>query len=552
MAGRSRKKASKYNNLVEWKAAVYTRRSFDDTEDTESFSIINQKELITSYLKKEENLHIVDYYTDDGYSGTTFNRPGFKKMFKDIVNGNINVIVVKDLSRLGRNYIEVGKYIENIFPIYNVRIIAINDGIDSFKKPSSINSIVVPIKNLINDEYAKDISKKVKSTYITMAKKGKYVSGTSPYGYTFSPEDKHKLIIEQEEEKVVKLIFDMASKGNGKIKISKHLNNNNILCRKELQRRKKEGIDIKDISIECKYKWCPTTIGRMLENEVYIGNLVQNKTGNVNYKIHKLVAKPKSEWIRSENTHQPIISKELFEQVQETIKERTYTKSKPKKYSIYNGILKCADCGRAMNKQEDRRNNRTVSNFYCSGYLHIDNCCTSHKIKTSVLDQLVLETIRIQIKLVNELDKKIQKSNLNNSKKKLECDFSYSKNKYLRDIDKLKSIKRDTYKEWKFNEINKEQYLSKIESCNNQIKDISNRVLELKNGFEKELATLDKQEYWVEHFKKNNKIKKLSRNVLKELIDNIYVFEDGHIKINFKYADEYEEAIHYLKEKEGD
>ena len=119
----------------------------------------------------------------------------------------------------------------------------------------------------------------------------------------------------------------------------------------------------------------------MLENEVYIGNLVQNKTGNVNYKIHKLVAKPKSEWIRSENTHQPIISKELFEQVQETIKERTYTKSKPKKYSIYNGILKCADCGRAMNKQEDRRNNRTVSNFYCSGYLHIDNCCTSHKIK---------------------------------------------------------------------------------------------------------------------------------------------------------------------------
>ena len=550
MAGRNRKKVSKYNKNVEWKAGVYTRRSFDDLEDTESDSIFNQKELISSFLETEENLHIVNYYTDDGYSGTDFNRPGFQKLFKDIVNGNINVIVVKDLSRLGRNYIEVGKYIENIFPIYNVRIISINDGIDSFKNPSSINSIVVPIKNLINDEYAKDISKKVKSAYVTMARNGKYVSGTPPYGYAFDPDDKHKLIINSDEAEIVKLIFEKASKGFGKIKICKYLNGEHILCRKELQRRVKHNIDINDNTIECTYKWGPTTIGRMLSNEVYIGNLVQNKTGSVSYKIHKLVPKPKEEWIRCENTHEPIISKEMFERVQKSIKVKIYSKKKPQKYSIYNGILKCADCNKAMNKQEDHRNNRQVSNFFCSGYLHIDNSCSPHKIKEELLNKLVLDMINIQIKLVNELDKNIKKLKANNLQKKLECDFSYSKNKYLRDIERLKASKRDAYKEWKFDNIDKQQYLLEIKKCDNEIEILTNKITDLKKNFQAEIKTLNENEYWIEHFKNHKKIKQLTREVLKELIENIYVYEDGHIRINFKYSDEYESAISELKEKE--
>ena len=165
MAGRGKKKLSTNSTVANWLVGIYTRRSFDDNEDKESNTITNQKEMINSFISKEKNMTIVDYYVDDGYTGTTFDRPGFQEMMKDISDGRINTIIVKDLSRLGRNSLEVGKYIEEIFPIYNIRIIAINDNVDSFKRPESINDLMVPIKNLINESYARDISKKVSSAY---------------------------------------------------------------------------------------------------------------------------------------------------------------------------------------------------------------------------------------------------------------------------------------------------------------------------------------------------------------------------------------------------
>ena len=236
MAGRGKKKLSKNSTVANWLVGIYTRRSFDDNEDKESNTITNQKEMINSFISKENNMTIVDYYVDDGYTGTTFDRPGFQEMMKDISDGRINTIIVKDLSRLGRNSLEVGKYIEEIFPIYNIRIIAINDNVDSFKRPESINDLMVPIKNLINESYARDISKKVSSAYYTMASNGKYVAGTSPYGYTFDENDKHHLVVDPDEVEIVRLIFNMALKGDGRVKITKYLNDHNILCRKEIQR----------------------------------------------------------------------------------------------------------------------------------------------------------------------------------------------------------------------------------------------------------------------------------------------------------------------------
>ena len=245
MAGRGNKKRS-YNtdeNMI-WHLAAYGRRSFDDCDDNESNTIINQRRQIEEFVANNKNIIIEDYYMDDGYTGTNFNRPGFNRMMQDITNGKINGIIVKDLSRLGRNHKEAGKYIEEIFPIYNLRIIALNDKVDSYLDPESINSLIVPIKNLMNENYSKDISKKVSSAYVTMAKSGQYVSGTPPYGYMIDPNDKHHLIIDENEAIVVKKIFDMALNGDGRIKICKYLNNNGILCRKEIQRRKKKKLSM--------------------------------------------------------------------------------------------------------------------------------------------------------------------------------------------------------------------------------------------------------------------------------------------------------------------
>ena len=182
-----------------WRIAIYIRLSVEDGDDKiESYSVSNQRELLTMYIKEQEDIEIFDIYIDDGYSGTDFNRPNFQRMLQDIKAGNVNAVIVKDLSRLGRNYIEVGNYIEQIFPLYNIRFIALNDNIDSYKDPRSVNNVIVPFKNLMNDEYCRDISNKVKSVINAKKRRGEFCAGIAPYGYVKDPEDKHHLIIDEE------------------------------------------------------------------------------------------------------------------------------------------------------------------------------------------------------------------------------------------------------------------------------------------------------------------------------------------------------------------
>ena len=320
--------------------AGYCRLSRDDELQGDSSSIKNQKSILKKYADDNGFIN-TEFFEDDGVSGTTFDRPGFQEMMKDISDGRINTIIVKDLSRLGRNSLEVGKYIEEIFPIYNIRIIAINDNVDSFKRPESINDLMVPIKNLINESYARDISKKVSSAYYTMASNGKYVAGTSPYGYTFDENDKHHLVIDKDEFEVVRLIFNMALKGDGRVKITKYLNDHNILCRKEIQRRKKYKLSLDPLEETIKYKWSTSTIGRMLTSEIYIGNLTQLKTKRESFKNHKVINVAKEDWVRFEKTHEPIITKADFDKIQSLIKvnAKRLSNTGERTYSIYNGVL---------------------------------------------------------------------------------------------------------------------------------------------------------------------------------------------------------------------
>ena len=554
MAGRGNKKLSKNSTVANWLVGVYTRRSFDDNEDKESNTITNQKEMINNFISKENNMTIVDYYIDDGYTGTDFDRPGFQEMMRDITDGRINTIIVKDLSRLGRNSLEVGKYIEDIFPIYNIRIIAINDNVDSFKRPDSINDLIVPIKNLINESYARDISKKVTSAYFTMASSGKFVGGTSPYGYTFDENDKHHLVVEPDEVKNVKLIFDMASKGDGRVTITKYLNDNNILCRKEIQRRKKYKLSLDPEAETIKYKWSTSTIGRMLTSEIYIGNLTQLKTKRESFKNHKVLSVAKEDWIRCENTHEPIITKAQFDKIQSLIKTNTKLKvrSEEKTYSIYNGILKCADCGKAMYKQEDNRGNRQLSNYFCNTYLYISKkSCTSHKIKTEDLNDMVLEAIKLQVKLVIELDRSLKKLYLRNNRDTVESEYKNNTRIAEIKIDNLKNKKIQLYEDWKFNNIDKEEFLKQSKIIEDDIKLIEEKLELITQTYRENIKMIKRNDYWIDHYRRNKKIKKVTKEVLKELIEVIYVTEEGNIDIHFKYKNEYKEFVTYL-EKAGD
>lgn len=489
---------------------------------------------------------------DDGYTGTNFNRPDFKRMMDDIVNGVIDGIIVKDLSRLGRNHRQVGKYIEEIFPIYNLRIISINDKIDSYKDPESITGILVPFKNLVNENYARDISLKVSSAYYAMAKDGKFVAGTPPYGYMLDPKDKHHLVINENEVDIVKKIFSMSLDGNGRIKICKYLNGNGILCRKELQRRNKRNLSLDPYEIQSKYFWGTTTIGRMLTNETYIGNLVQLKTKRAIFGEEKFIVKDKEEWVRTDNTHEAIISKEDFYKVQKIIKSNEkVSKSKGQKnYSIFNGKLKCVDCKRAMTRQEDFRGNRTLSNYFCMNYLQTSKMCSPHKIKTSTLEQLVLETIQLQVKLVIELEKSLKKLYFKNNQESVEKEYKNNIKIANIKIENFKEEKRKKYEEWKFNKIDKEEYIKISIDIDKNIEKVKNDVDLYTSNYKENIKEIRKNYYWIGHYKRNRKIKKITKEVLQELIEVIYVNKDGNIDITFKYQNEYNNLVKYL-ENEG-
>ncbi len=549
MAGRKSKKFANRCQKIEWKVGVYCRLSSEDGDNAESDSIKNQRELITYYLKNEENLKIVDYYADDGYSGTSFHRPEFKRMFNDMVNGRINTIIVKDLSRFGRNYIEVGNYIEQIFPLYSIRFIAVNDNVDSYKDPKSINNVIVPFKNLMNDEYARDISNKVKSVLLTKSKNGEFVGGTTPYGYKKNPENIYQLIIDEDEAKNVRLIYEMALKGDGTLKICQYLNNNNILCRKEIQRRNKYNISLEK-NEECKYRWSKTTVSNILTNETYIGNLVYNRTGSISYKNHKQVAKPKEEWIIVNGTHKGIVKVEEFKKVGKLIEDRKCNRKKASQPSIFSWKIKCADCGHAMCRMEDFRKNRECSNFYCRSYKTQSNVCSPHKIRTADLNNIVLEMILLQVKLVLELEKTINKLKKEGLSSKYEREYSSQVQKMNNDIDKLKKLKKVSYEDWKFEKISKEEYLTYSKDYDERIEILNKEIKALETIYLENIKNLKKDDYWIEHFKRNKKIKTLSKDVIEELIDTIYVHEGGNVTIKFKYQDEYKKALEFVNNKE--
>ena len=548
MTGRGNKKISSKSTDRKWYVGVYTRRSFDDNEDEESDTITNQKDIISSFINNESNMIIVDYYTDDGYTGTNFNRPGFQRMIQDICKKRINTIIVKDLSRLGREYLGVGKYLEQFFPIYELRIISINDGLDSYLRPEGIHDLIVPLKNIMNENYAKDISIKVSSAYKIMAQNGKYVSGTPPYGYDIDPNDKHHLVINKSESEIVKKIFDMALNGDGRIKICKYLNENKILCRTEIQRRKKAKLSLIPDDEQISHFWGTTTIGRLLSNEVYIGNLVQLKTTNKSFKDKTIVYKNKNDWIRFDNTHEAIIDKDIFNKVQINIKSNTKEKSPIKIYSIYNTKLKCNSCKKAMIRQDDHRGNREISNYFCMNYLRNGTNCSPHKIKASDLDRMVLEAIQMQVKLVIELDKSLKKLYFKRNKESNEEE--YKKNIRLIDykLDNLKTKKRQSYENWKFGEINKSEFLKLSKEIDEQEKNLNESRKLYESTYQENIKRIRKYDYWIDHYKRNRKIKKITKEVLDELIKIIYVNSDGNIRIIFRYQDEFTELLHYLEE----
>ena len=555
MAGRKSKyfsENSNNNKIKIWSVAQYIRLSQEDNDTgidkQESNSITSQKALLNEFIEEYDDLIVYDTYVDDGYTGTDFNRPGFQRLLEDMRKGNINCVLVKDLSRLGRNYIEVGNYIEQIFPVFNVRFIAINDSVDSFKNPMSSNTILVPFKNLINDEYARDTSIKIKSALNGRKKKGEFIGAFPSYGYVKDEQDKHKLVIDEESAKIVRKIFEWkVNEGLGNLSICHRLNDMGVLNPTGYKKKKLNQNYNNSKMKQEDYSWGPSTVRNILKNDVYIGNVTQGKRKVKSYKIHKIEQVSEEEWITVENMHEPIIDKELFNKAQGLKKVDTRVQSTGI-LSIWAGILKCADCGRAMHKKYCKNTSGTVYEYYiCGTYRKKSNkLCTKHTLKVEELEQSVLEIIKLHIELLIDTENILEQINKTKTKQLANENILNIKQAKEKEIEKISNLKRCLYEDWKNEDITREEYIEYKQKYEQDIKRIKGIIENLDKQKEKQEQLIDENSQWIENFKKYKNISKLDRDIITELIDYIEVYENKKIKIHFKFINELDRILEYI------
>lgn len=522
-------------------AALYERLSRDDGGDAESNSIITQRQMLRRYAK-EQGFTVYDEYTDDGISGTTFERPSFKRMIRDIEDGKIGVVLCKDLSRLGRNNALVAYYTEIFFPDNDVRFICVSENIDTGKGENEI----MPFKSVINEYYARDISRKVRSAYRTKALNGEFTAAFAPYGYLKDPKDKHRLIIDEETAPVVKRIFEMAFEGLTPYKIARQLSADKVRTPRAYLAHK---FGKYQNCFPAKYPedWSNTTIMAILQNRVYLGNMVANKSTTKSFKNRKQVAIPEAEWIEVKKTHEPIIDEHLFHTAQKVVrvKKRENSKGEP---NIFAGLLKCSDCGAGLGYVKGKTEGHQGA-YNCNVYRKKNSrYCTAHYITHKALYQIVLEDIKRNAQIakqyedeLSEYAKKVAGGNDNGKCKRLQKDLDKLKQ---RDTE-LDTIIKKLFEQNALGVISDERFLTMSAEYEAEQKQTAGQIAELEAQLNKRDCEVNNTAKFLDIVRKYSEITELTAPILNDLIDSIIVYNaEGRgrknrkqkIEINYKFV----------------
>jgi site-specific recombinase family protein len=509
-------------------AVMYLRLSKEDGEKTESNSISNQREMIHSYAKRNQFI-IRKEYVDDGYSGATFDRPNFKEMIKDAYDKKFDTIIVKDLSRFGRDYIEAGKYIQRIFPENGIRFISINDNYDSKVADMNDTHLILPIKNFINDSYCRDISNKVKSSQKIKREKGDFISAFAPYGYKKSEGNKNKLVIDEQAAPNIKNIFDMKLMGYSSKAIADELNCLGVLTPRKY--KESQGFKCNGFQNIKGGNWTAKAINRIIENEVYIGNTLQGKSITLSYKNKKQIEKEKEEWIRVEDTHEPIISKEIFA-IANTMLKRDLNNSRGKdKIDIFTGMLFCKECGSSLIRRTVKYKEREEIFYICSKY-NKEKYCSRHSIKEETLIKAVSKTIKSYIEFNEKLYSKVQLIDIDRNLKDNQIPI------LKREKAMTEELLSSLYLDLKEDVISKEEYQlfrkNYMEKLTKLDESIEYRLRKQENTKNK----IDKNKSWIIDINRYKNLSEIDRLSVVMLIDKIFISEDKTIDIRFNHAEE--------------
>lgn len=526
------------NSLIStktWRACGYVRLSHEDGDKEESNSITGQKNLIRDFFSRHPELSECGMAVDDGFSGSSFERPAFRKMMDDVRAGKIDCIVVKDLSRFGRNYLDAGEYIEKIFPFFGMRFIAVNDNYDSLDNAAS-DELVVPFKNLINEAYCRDSSVKIRSCLEVKRRRGDFTGAFAVYGYLKDPQNKNHLVVDTFAADVVRDIYQWKLEGVSAADIAGRLNADGILAPMDYQRQ--QGLRFATpFRIRPRSPWSATAVLRILKNPVYTGILEQGKNSTPSYKVKKRVAKPRGEWAVVESAHEAVVNRQDFLSVQKVLALDTRKSPGHDKVELFSGMVLCGECGAAMVRKTVPSGGKKYIYYVCAAHKN-EKTCFSHSIRDTALEKIVLESLQKQIRYIISLARLLEMADTAPLQKAGAKKVQERMESRKREADRYRRLTESLYENMVDGVITREEY----HELKKNYSELCSEAEKQAEGLQEEmLRTLESSvdgNGWMEQFKKYGNITELDRTAVVSLIDRIFIYRDRRVDIIYSCQDE--------------
>ena len=527
-----------------WNATLYLRLSRDDGDKEESNSITGQRELLRDYISQRPELREYAVRIDDGFSGSTFDRPSFQKMIEDVKAGRTDCIIVKDLSRFGRNYLDAGEYIEKIFPFLGVRFIAVNDNYDSLGDKKASDDLIIPFKNLINEAYCRDISVKIRSQLEIKRKNGQFLGSFAAFGYLKDEQDKNKLVVDQYAADIVRDIFKWKLEGVSPQDIADALNRLGVLSPMEYKR----SLGMKfttSFKTNAKAVWSAGTVIRILKNPIYTGVLVQGKETTPSYKVHKRIIKDESEWTVINDSHEAIISKIDFDSVQKVLKCDKRRSPGGKAVGLFSGMIFCGDCGASMVRKTVPAGEKKYVYYVCSAHKQ-DKSCSPHRMRDVALEEIVLDSVKQHIREVIDMSELLTITDTAPLRTAQAQKVQRQLDKKHEEYEKLQKLLMSLYENLTEGIIDREEYTRLKASFTARADEAEKQMDALRENL-KEIQNHGTENAWMNEFTKRQGLTSLDRAVVVALIDKILIHSNDVVEIIYRWQDEFAWQLDILR-----
>lgn len=527
-----------------WNATLYLRLSRDDGDKEESNSITGQRELLRDYISQRPEFREYAVRVDDGFSGSTFERPSFQKMIEDVKAGRTDCIIVKDLSRFGRNYLDAGEYIEKIFPFLGVRFIAVNDNYDSLGDKKASDDLIIPFKNLINEAYCRDISVKIRSQLEIKRKNGQFLGSFAAFGYLKDEQNKNKLVVDQYAADIVRDIFKWKLEGVSPQDIADALNKLGVLSPMEYKR----SLGMKfttSFKTNAKALWSAGTVIRVLKNPIYTGVLVQGKETTPSYKVHKRITKDESEWSVIEDSHEAIISKIDFDSVQKVLKCDTRRSPGGKAVGLFSGMIFCGDCGASMVRKTVPAGDKKYVYYICSAHKQ-DKSCSPHRIRDNALEEIVLDSLKQHISEVVDMSELLAITDTAPLRTAQAQKVQRQLDKKHEEYEKLQKLLMSLYENLADGIIDREEYTRLKASFTARADEAEKQMDALREQLE-DIHNHGTENVWMNEFIKRQGLTTLDRAVVVALIDKILIHSNDVVEIIYRWQDEFAWQLDILR-----